>query len=204
MLTASTLSKAVGISIDEATKWVEPLNAAMNKYSIVTPLRICHFLAQTGHESNSFTQLAEGLNYKSTALLSLFPSRITKEQANLYGRTTEHKANQEMIANIIYANRNGNGDVASGDGYKFRGRGLIQITGRTNYKNVGYESNPDGLLLPAGAAMSAADWWNQHNLNVLADANNIDRITRVINGGTNGLNDRTQRLAQAKKVLMNV
>lgn len=204
MLTTPSLSKAVGISINEAAKWVDPLNQAMNKYSIVTPLRICHYLAQVGHESNSFTQLVEGLNYKSTALLSLFPSHITEAQANKYGRTTEHIADQEMIANIIYANRNGNGDIASGDGYKYRGRGLIQITGRTNYKNVGYESNPNGLLVPLGACISAAYWWSQHNLNVLADANDITRITKVINGGTNGIADRTKRLAQAKKVLMNV
>ena len=137
----------------------------------------------------------------------MFPKRITPAEAEKYGRTDSHRADQKMIGNIIYANRNGNGDVKSGDGYKYRGRGLIQITGRGNYSalvnqlRVDIVSNPEKLTEPNLAAESAAAWWKNNGLNEIADSDDVDRITRIINGGTNGMEDRKSRLLKAKGIL---
>jgi len=207
MLKASEFQRATGVSNALRDAWHPHLVAAMEKYQINTPLRQAHFLAQVGHESGGFTKVSEGLNYSESALLSLFGKRITPTQAKAYGRNAEHAANQTMIANIIYANRNGNGDVKSGDGYRYRGRGLIQITGRANYaalvKQLGVDvvANPDLLTGNKLAAESAAAWWKNHGLNEIADSDDVSRITRIINGGTNGLDDRKSRLTKAKGIL---
>ncbi len=179
----------------------------MSSFGINTPLRQAHFLAQVGHESAGFTKVEEGLNYSENALLAMFGKRINPAQARAYGRNNDHPANQRMIANIIYANRNGNGGVGSGDGYRYRGRGLIQITGKANYAALSGQlsadvvANPDLLTENLQAAMSAAAWWKNHGLNELADQDDVTRITRVINGGTNGLDDRKSRLLKAKGIL---
>lgn len=175
---------------------------AFLKYNINNPLRIAHYLAQLSHESGNFTRLVENLNYTPEGLggTSPFNSRLTVAQRNLYGRTASHPANQIMIANIGYANSNGNGNVASGDGWKFRGRGLIQLTGRANYeaykKYSGYDvvNNPD-MLLQVGIAIDCAAWFFSvyKNLNSLADANLITKITQKINGASNGLADRISK-----------
>lgn len=207
MLKASEFQRATGVSNALRDAWYPHLVAAMEKYQINTPLRQAHFFAQVGHESGGFTTVTEGLNYSESALLSLFGKRITPAQAKAYGRNAEHAANQTMIANIIYANRNGNGDVKSGDGYRYRGRGLIQITGRANYaalvKQLGIDvvANPDLLTGNKLAAESAAAWWKNHGLNEIADSDDVSRITRIINGGTNGLDDRKSRLTKAKGIL---
>lgn len=174
------------------------LNAFV-KYSLNTPLRIAHFLAQLSHESGNFTRMVENLNYSPEGLLATSPfnSRMTLAEAKKYGRTADHKANQQMIANIGYANSNGNGDMTSGDGWKYRGRGLIQLTGRGNYeaykKYSGYDvvNNPD-LLLQTAIAVDCSAWFFSvyKKLNPLADANLITDITRKVNGKTNGLADR--------------
>jgi len=207
MLTANQLQAATGITSAQRDAWYPAIAAAMTKYGITTALRQAHFLAQTGHESLSFQKLEEGLNYSETALTSMFAKRITPAQAAKYGRNASHPADQQMIASIIYANRNGNGDVNSGDGYRYRGRGLIQITGKANYaalvKQLGVEvlNNPEKLTTYALAAESAAAWWSNHNLNKLADADDVLAITKTINGGTNGLDDRQSRLTKAKGIL---
>ena len=207
MLTANKFQMATGVSLGTAASWFPHIAGAMADFQINTPLRQAHFLAQTGHESTGFTKVEEGLNYSENALTAMFRKRITAEQARLYGRNAMHAANQKMIANIIYANRNGNGDINSGDGYRYRGRGLIQITGKANYaalvKQLGADivANPDLLTGYQMAAMSAAAWWKNNGLNELADSDDVDRITRIINGGTNGLDDRKSRLIKAKGIL---
>ncbi|MEN4604091.1 glycoside hydrolase family 19 protein [Pantoea agglomerans] len=207
MLTASSFQRATGVSNSLRDAWYPHIAASLSAFQISTPLRQAHFLAQTGHESAGFLKVEEGLNYSENALTAMFGKRITAEQARAYGRNAMHPANQKMIASIIYANRNGNGDINSGDGYRYRGRGLIQITGKANYealvKQLGADvvANPDLLLGYRFAAMSAAAWWKNHGLNELADSDDVTRITRVINGGTNGLDDRKSRLSKSKGIL---
>lgn len=207
MLTASSFQRATGVSNALRDAWYPHIAASLSAFQISTPLRQAHFLAQTGHESAGFLKVEEGLNYSENALTAMFGKRITAEQARAYGRNAMHPANQKMIASIIYANRNGNGDINSGDGYRYRGRGLIQITGKANYevlvKQLGADvvANPDLLLGYRFAAMSAAAWWKNHGLNELADSDDVTRITRVINGGTNGLDDRKSRLSKSKGIL---
>ena len=207
MLTASSFQLATGVSNALRDAWFPHIAASLSAFQISTPLRQAHFLAQTGHESAGFLKVEEGLNYSENALTAMFGKRITAEQARAYGRNAMHVANQKMIASIIYANRNGNGDVASGDGYRYRGRGLIQITGKANYsalvKQLGADvaANPDLLLRYHFAAMSAAAWWKNHGLNDLADSDDVTSITRIINGGTNGLDDRKSRLSKSKGIL---
>ncbi|MFL6614102.1 MAG: glycoside hydrolase family 19 protein [Pantoea agglomerans] len=207
MLTANSFQLATGVSNALRDAWYPHIAASLSAFQISTPLRQAHFLAQTGHESAGFLKVEEGLNYSENALTAMFGKRITAEQARAYGRNAMHPANQKMIASIIYANRNGNGDVDSGDGYRYRGRGLIQITGKANYealvKQLGADvvANPDLLLGYRFAAMSAAAWWKNHGLNELADSDDVTRITRIINGGTNGLDDRKSRLSKSKGIL---
>jgi len=207
MLTPTNFQRATGVSDALRDKWFPRIAASMNSFGITTALRQAHFLAQVGHESAGFTKVEESLNYSENALTAMFGKRITAAQARAYGRNAEHSANQKMIANIIYANRNGNGDVASGDGYRYRGRGLIQITGKANYAALSGQlsadmvANPDLLTENLQAAMSAAAWWKNHGLNELADLDDVTRITKVINGGTNGLEDRKSRLLKAKGIL---
>lgn len=207
MLTASSFQRATGVSDSLRDAWYPHIAASLSAFQISTPLRQAHFLAQTGHESAGFLKVEEGLNYSENALTAMFGKRITAEQARAYGRNAMHPANQKMIASIIYANRNGNGDIASGDGYRYRGRGLIQITGKANYaalvKQLGADvvANPDLLLGYRFAAMSAAAWWKNNGLNELADSDDVTRITRIINGGTNGLDDRKSRLSKSKGIL---
>lgn len=207
MLTANSFQHATGVSNSLRDAWYPHIAASLSAFQISTPLQQAHFLAQTGHESAGFLKVEEGLNYSENALTAMFGKRITAEQARAYGRNAMHPANQKMIASIVYANRNGNGDVNSGDGYRYRGRGLIQITGKANYealvKQLGADvvANPDLLLGYRFAAMSAAAWWKNHGLNELADSDDVSRIARVINGGTNGLDDRKSRLSKSKGIL---
>lgn len=211
MLTPSDFQRATGISNSLRDAWFPHIAASMAAFGITTPLRQAHFLAQTGHESAGFTKVEEGLNYRYGVLLAMFGNRINQADAMKYGRVdgglNAHPANQKMIANIIYANRNGNCGVDSGDGYRYRGRGLIQITGKANYaalvKQLGADivANPDLLTGYQMAAASAAAWWKNHGLNELADSDDVTRITRIINGGINGLDDRKSRLTQAKGIL---
>jgi len=214
MLTLSKFQQATGVSPALAQKWFPVVNAAMQKYGINTPLRQAHFLAQVGHESSGFVHTEESLNYRYGALLAMFGHRIGEDDALKYGRVDSgpnaHPADQKMIGSIIYADRNGNGDRNTGDGYRYRGRGLIQVTGKANYaalvKQLGVDivKNPELLTQPQYAAESAAAWWGNHGLNSVADSDDVTRITRIINGGTNGLEDRKARLTKAKGVLCSV
>lgn len=175
----------------------------LNDYSINSPLRISHFLAQSSHESNDFKTLSENLNYSEQGLLRTFPKYFTQDQAKHYARKPE------KIANRVYANRLGNGSEQSGDGWKYRGRGAIQVTGKNNYKNCSEYlfnddillTNPEMLQEPKYAILSACWYWDINNLNKIADGNNIELLTRRINGGTNGLEDRRVRFGRIYSVL---
>jgi putative chitinase len=176
---------------EDIDKVFPALSSAMEEFNIKTKEQIAMFLAQCAHESNYFTAITENLNYSADGLRKIFPKYFRDRDADDYNRQPE------KIANVVYANRMGNGDEDSGDGYRFRGRGYIQLTGRTNYEECGQElqkdliTDPDYLTTPEGAARSAAWFWDNHNLNKYADANDIVGCTKRINGGTIGLEDRT-------------
>ena len=179
------------------TKFLPGFNKICNKYNINTQLRKAHFLAQTAHESGGFNLVQEGLNYSASGLLATFPKYFNSSNVDSYARQPE------KIANHVYANRMGNGDETSGDGYTYRGRGLIQLTGKDNYTRFG---NSVGLSLSEtvaylettdGAVESAAWYWNSRTINSPADANNIKKVTKLVNGGQIGLDDRTSRFNNA-------
>jgi len=180
--------------------FVDPLNKAMNKFEINNINRIAMFLAQVGHESGGLTKTQENLNYKPERLAQIFPKYFRDVNPEDYAH------NPEKIANRVYADRMGNGDEDSGDGYKFRGRGLVQLTGRDNYTKfaeaVGMDADSvvDYMSTPEGAAMSAAWFWDQHNLNKWADEQDCVTVTKKINGGTIGLEERKDLFEEALKV----
>jgi len=180
---------------------LDALNAAMEEFEINTPQRMSMFLAQCCHESNYFRVTKENLNYKAEGLLKIFPKYFRDVDPADYAH------NPEKIANRVYSNRMGNGDEASGDGWRYCGRGLIQLTGKDNYERCGSSlgvdliSNPDWLLDPKYAALSAGWFWNKHGLNELADSQEHGIITKRINGGTLGLDDRILKTTKALSVL---
>lgn len=171
-------------------QWFPIVSSTLNKYSINTVNRISAFLAQTAEESLDWNVLQENLNYSEKGLLTTFPKYFNAATATQYARKPQ------SIANRVYANRMGNGPESSGDGWKYRGRGMIQITGKVNYQSIGatmgqdLTNNPDILLTHQGALESACVFWSKNNLNTLADAGNIRSITIKINGGTLGLETR--------------
>ena len=179
--------------------FVPVLNTAMNRYQIVGAKRIAAFVAQVGHESGHLRRLVENLNYSADALLKTWPNRFGTELAKFVER------NPKLIANIAYGNRMGN--TAPGDGWKYRGRGLIQITGKNNYRSCGEAlgldliAQPELLEKSQHTCMSAAWFWAVNGLNTLADAGKFDAITQRINGGQNGAADRQALYARALKVL---
>lgn len=199
-MTREELLSVMPLSGTNADVFLGPLNAAMGEFGIDTPSRQAAFMAQVAHESKQLSALEENLNYRPQAILDTFNTksltRFTHAQAEMYGRTAEHPANQRMIANIAYANRGGNGDVASGDGWKYRGAGLIQLTFRNNHEacanhfGVAHDLFGAWVRTPEGASRSAARYWRSNGLNELADAGDFVRITIRINGGLNGQADR--------------
>ena len=174
------------------------------KFEINTPLRLAHFLAQAGHESGGFKALNENLNYGAKGLLGTFKKYFTPDTAALYERKPE------KIANLVYANRMGNGDKASGDGYRFRGRGYIQLTGKDNYsafdKTVDENilENPD-LVATKYPLASAAWFFHKNGLQKIADEGATDvvvtKVTKKVNGGTIGLPDRIKHFNEYYKLL---
>lgn len=204
MITYEQLLTINGNKNPEMCKYyIDALNKVLPEYKIDTKLRLCHFLAQILHESGNLKYKSENLNYSAKALRSVFPKYFkTDEIANQYARKPE------KIANRVYANRMGNGDEASGDGWNFRGRGLIQLTGRCNYKAcrdaIGLDlvKNPDLIIESAEASVRAACWfWTKNNLNAVADKDDCKTCTKLINGGFNGLEDRVSILRRAKSVI---
>ena len=182
-------------------QWVEPLNRILPKYEITTPKRIAAFLAQVAHESGGFTALIENLNYSADALRRTWPKRFDAKTAQLYARKPE------KIANRVYSSRMGNGDEASGDGWRYRGRGLIQTTGKENYTKLAQYIGKDLATTVVycetldGAVESACFYWKTNDLNDLADSGDFVSITKRINGGTIGLTDRLEKYKKALKAL---
>ena len=183
-------------------QWVDALNETFVRFDIMNPLRQAAFIAQCGHECGNFKTLEENLFYKAETLMKLWPKRFpTLEFANQYAK------NPKKIANMVYANRMGNRDEASGDGYRFRGRGCIQLTGHANYYHAGkalgedFVMQPDLVATPRYAALSAGFFWNTQKLNNLADNQDIKMMTKKINGGFIGLADREKHYNHALSVL---
>lgn len=186
-------------------QWHSALSQLLPEYEINTPQRIAAFIAQCSHESGGFLFLKENLNYRAPTLRKLFAKYFpTDELANEYANKPNK---QEAIANRIYANRMGNGDEASGDGFRYCGRGLIQLTGKENYSwfaaslGIPVEEASEYLQTFEGAAQSACWFWETNNLNKEADAGDIKTMTRKINGGYIGLEDREKHYAHALHVL---
>jgi putative chitinase len=185
-------------------QWVSALNQLLPDYGIDTPQRVSAFLAQCAHESGNFVFLKENLNYRAASLRKIFPKYFPDDAiANQYA-SLPNKA--EAIANRIYANRMGNGPEESGDGFRYCGRGLIQLTGRNNYEAFAdsIESTPEEvsayLETFEGAVQSACWFWESNNLNQFADTDDIKTMTRRINGGFIGLEDRIKHYEHAKHV----
>lgn len=201
-ITADQLVAAFEIRADVANRYVQDLNDAMWEFNIETKQQKAMFLAQCCHESGHFRAVRENLNYSAAGLNKIFPKYFIRagRDANEYHRQPE------KIANVVYSNRMGNGDEASGDGWRFCGRGLIQLTGKHNYVRcatdleVDLVENPQYLETPEGASRSAAWFWWNTDLNNYADKGDIRGCTRRINGGYIGLADRTELYQSAMEI----
>ncbi|HHT3341036.1 glycoside hydrolase family 19 protein [Klebsiella grimontii] len=205
----SQFQRAAGISAGLAARWFPHIDAAMKEFGITAPLDQAMFIAQCGHESTSFTQLVESFNYSVAGLAGFVKAkRITQDQANSLGRKSSEKVlpleRQRAIANLVYSNRYGN--KSAGDGWKYRGRGLKQITFLDNYLRCGTAlrldlvSNPELLEKDINAARSAA--WFYTSSGCLKYSGDLVRVTQIINGGQNGIDDRRARFLKAKSVLV--
>jgi len=206
----SKFQLAAGISAGLTARWFPHITAAMKEFGITAPLDQAMFIAQMGHESGGFTRLVENLNYAAESLVPTFGKhRITAQQAAAIGRTAIQSANQRAIANLVYGGEWGKknlGNQVAGDGWKYRGRGLKQITGVSNYRKCGLAlkldlvTQPELLEQDENAARSAA--WFFATSGCLVYSGDVERITIIINGGKNGLDDRRRRFNLAKAVLV--
>ena len=197
MITLEQLSNIYENTDDSIlAKFVDPINKAIDKFQIEF---VGMFLAQMGHESAELSVLEENLNYRAERLSAVFPRYFSDVDP------TDYEHNPEKIANRVYANRMGNGDESSGDGWKFHGRGAIQLTGRSNYTkfaddmDMGLDDAIAYLCTPEGAIMSAGWFWNYRSIDDVG--NNITAATKLVNGGTNGLNERNAIFNRAKAEL---
>ena len=183
-------------------KWLGPLEETFAKYDISTSQRQSSFIGQCAHESGNFRILEENLNYSAARLMAVWPSRFPSLDV-----AEQYANNPEKLANYVYAGRLGNGNEESGDGWRYYGRGVIQLTGKDNYANCGsglgvdLVGDPDRLLDPQYAALSAGWFWNKKGLNDLADIADYTTMTKRINGGLIGLDDRKAKIAKALSVL---
>ena len=207
---AKTLKAAVmGLTDARAALWADPITAAMAEFVIDTPRRQAAFLAQCGHETGSFAKLVESLNYSPEGLHATFPARVSAQQAADLGRRAHESTvpidRQVLIGDLVYGRRMGND--APGDGFKYRGRGGFGVTGKDNYRACGLALGLDLLGHPEileglPAAIRAAGWfWQSHGCNGPADSMEFTRLTKVINGGIIGLEDRTARWTVARGAL---
>lgn len=195
----------------QAGVFVSAINRAAARYDITSRVRLAAFLAQAGHESAELTRLVENLNYGAAGLANTWPARFALDpaarprQPNGLAQSLERQP--EAIANAVYGNRMGNGPAASGDGWRYRGRGLIQLTGRANYAEAGKAlgvdlvAKPELLESALWACLAAAWFWSARGLNELADAGRFDDITQRINGGQNGREERHALWERAKEAL---
>jgi putative chitinase len=187
----------------DVDEWVFAINELLPAYGFTRGPRLWMFLAQCGHESAGFTIMQENLNYSKAGLLKIFRKYFDEETATRYARKPQ------MIANRVYANRMGNGPESSGDGWKYRGKGPIQITGSNNtkaflqwfYADEWESIDPDCMLEPRVGIAAACWFWIVNKLNPICDTENVQRVTRIINGGTHGLDDRINRYNTIKQLL---
>ena len=202
-ITQQQLSACIGNN-PYLEQWTDALNKILPDYDIDTPQRVAAFIAQSAHESGNFTALHENLNYRAETLRKVFPKYFPTDEIAQQYASQPNKA--ELIANRVYANRMGNGDEASGDGFRHSGRGLIQLTGKSNYQafaesiETPVEQIPEFLATFEGAIQSACWFWESNNLNQYADSGDIVTMTKRINGGTIGLEDRKKHYAHALDV----
>ena len=197
----------VAAKVKDPDKWLQPLIETCVEFEINTPQRVAAFVAQTSHESGGYTMLSENLNYKAATLAACWPNRFAvlgpdkkpiKENGKLVPTAVANSiaGKPELIANLVYSSRMGNGPAESGEGWKYRGRGLKQLTGKDNYARCGqalgvdFVGNPDLLLEPIYAARSAGWFWKANDLSSFADAGDIKGMTKKINGGYIGLEQR--------------
>lgn len=183
-------------------EWVPALNDTFARFGIATPRQQAGFIGQCSHECGNFKVLEENLQYRAATLMKLWPKRFpTQEIANAYEK------NPKKIANMVYASRMGNRDESSGDGYRFRGRGCIQLTGHANYFHAGqalgvdFVKDPDLVATPTYAALTAGWFWSTHKCNELAEAGDWAGLTKKINGGVIGLADRVKHINEALALL---
>lgn len=190
------------LGVRDAEGWAAAMMPACAAYGIASRPRLAHFLATVLHESGDLTRLTENLNYSAEGLMRTWPSRFPPEDARRWGRTADHPADERAIAERAYGGRIGNRVEGSGDGHLFRGRGLIQLTGRANYEaaakalGVALRDLPAWLETREGAARSAAWWWRTNGCNDLAEAGDIVALRRRVNGGLLGLEDVRRRFAR--------
>lgn len=203
---------AAGIKPEKADQWSNAIQVACAEFGIDTSQRVAAFIGQCAHETGGFAVLEENLNYSADTMAAVWPNRFAilgpdkkpvkvkgKNQPNKFALALHRKP--EAIANVVYSNRMGNGSIESGEGWKYRGRGLKQLTGKDNHTRCGTAlgvnlvTNPELLLTPAYAARSAAWFWKSNNLSVFADRGDIEGMTKKINGGLIGIADRKQRCA---------
>jgi putative chitinase len=202
-----TIADLQAAKVKDPAKWLDAVGATCVEFKIDTPQRIAGFLAQTSHESGGYTMLSENLNYRAATLAACWPNRFAvlgpdkkpiKENGKLVPTAVANSiaGKPELIANLVYSSRMGNGPAESGEGWLYRGRGLKQLTGKFNYTQCGAElgidlvGNPDLLLEPLYAARSAGWFWKTNNLSAFADVGDIKGMTKKINGGYIGLEAR--------------
>jgi len=200
------------VKVKEPEKWLPFIRETCEKYQINTDKRIASFLAQTAHESGGYTMLEENLNYSDTTMAAVWPNRFAvidpatkkakkdekgKNIPNAFAKALHRKP--EAIANAVYSNRMGNGTIESGEGWKHRGMGLKQLTGKDNHKRCGdalgadFVTSPELLLEPKWAALSAGWFWSSNKLDVFADNDDLEGQTKKVNGGLIGIDDRKKR-----------
>ena len=182
--------------------WVDALNETFSRFNINTKNQQAMFIGQCSHECGNFRLLEENLNYRAETLMKLWPKRFPSLEF-----AKQYEKNPRKIANSVYANRMGNRDEASGDGYRFRGRGALQCTGHSTYFHAGkalgvdFVMQPDFVATPKYAALTAGWFWDTHKLNPPSDALDYTKVTKIINGGTIGLDDRIKHVQHALAVL---
>jgi putative chitinase len=183
-------------------EWVDALNETFARFNLTTNNQKAMFIGQCSHECGNFRTLEENLNYRAETLMKLWPKRFPSLEF-----AKQYEKNPKKIANSVYASRMGNRDEASGDGYRFRGRGALQCTGHSTYFHAGkalgvdFVMQPDLVATPKYAALTAGWFWDTHKLNPPADALDYTKVTKIINGGTIGLDDRIKHVQQALAVL---
>ena len=201
-----------GITPQNIEKYLPWMVQILPKYGVDTPLRLSHYLSQIGHEAQNFSAYRENLNYSEEGLLKTFKSDFDINKDKVLSPAEKAKAKKlarkpKEIADFVYANQNGNGNEATGDGSKYIGRGAIMVTGESNYLECSkfifgddrLLKNPELLELPQYSIMASMWFWTKHKLNSLADKDDVKAITKIINGGYNGLDDRIARLNNCKR-----